>query len=62
MTAAFYLFFGFVDSAAEAVVYLFVDAGFVFIPYKVWNMIDGGIKLMAGLPKVLARFASLLPS
>ncbi len=62
MALALHLGLGFVHSFAKALVDLFVNAVLVFIPDEIGDIVNGGFKIMIGLPKVLARFHGLLPA
>ena len=62
MPAALHLLLGLINSPAEAVVYLFVNAVLVLVPDQIGDAVDGGLQVLAGLPGVLAPLILLLPA
>ena len=62
MPAALHLLLGLINSPAEAVVYLFVNAVLVLVPDQIGNIINRSFEIMIGLPKIPAHLTGLLPT
>ena len=62
MPSPLHLLLCLVDRFAEAVVHLLMNAVFVLIPDKVWDVVNGRFQVVAGLPVILAHLTGLLPS
>ena len=62
MSTTFYLFLRFIYRFAETIIYLLMNTVFILVPNKIGNIINSGIQIMTGLPKIFTHFIRLLPS
>ncbi len=61
MAASFHLVFRLVNCPAEAIIHLLMDPVLILVPNEIRNVIDGRLKILAGLPEILIHLLIFLP-